>query len=165
MCSWAARAGLLVTVVALSASSVSYVVAKSAAEVDFSDPEKPKLGDDVNAAQWLRDRVLPGELVLRHQPFSAPYIRSGLHMAGPVKVRIERALGAPLERIAKRKALLDDCPDSVQPYLSEGIRWLVVASTERRRFESASAWERMGQAELKESFGNVRIFRLMPTRR
>ncbi len=156
-----ARLGLVALVVLLTATPVTWVtlhVGRVGVE-RFSEQRTPEPPDDVAAAGWLRRHVAPGELVLITPSRNLPYVGYGLPLAGPMSGTV-LTFGPPRDRFDARRALLDQLPRDLQPYLDQGIRWLVLRPGDTRIRGHLPAWREDGRAEQKVEFGRLVIYRL-----
>lgn len=100
---------------------------------------------DDAAVRWLRTHVKPGELVYRRESASLGYALWG----GLPQVWIDwnvPAFGFSPARIASRQRLFQEVPAGPEPYLAEGVRWLVLDAGDAKLKRRAAAWIQAGRA-------------------
>jgi len=155
---WAA---VWMSVGALTAAGLAFPVVfaldlKGIPESLFHKSSQALSPDDVKAVEWLRNRVKPDEVVYRRFPQASGYAQQG----GIAQVWVDRMAarhGFSPERIQGRTALLRALPDDVQPYLREGIRYLVLEPDELVLNRAVVRWIATGQAEAVATFGRLSI--------
>lgn len=161
---WKARLALGALVLALVASGTTYIAARIAIIFHLADPypvEGPvATDDDLAAARWLRRHAASGELVFAPSRSFYPYVQNALQVAWPVS-NFALAFGTPMQRIVERELLFNVKPDIVEPYLAQGLRWLVVEEGSGGWMEDRlDRWLREGSVEEAATFGKLRVYRL-----
>ena len=68
--------------------------------------------------------------------------------------------GFPPAFLDDRERLLRETPAAIDPYLREGVRWVVLAGEDPHFEQIVQAWERQGRAQLAAAFEGVRILEL-----
>lgn len=162
--SWKARLALVVTVLALTASSTSYMAIQIALLLPAGAPEQPEeprpSDDDVAAARWLRRHAVSGELTFAPSRSTYPYLHHSLQVAWPIS-NFSLAFGTPLHRIVERELLFNVKPDIVEPYLAQGLRWLVLEEGSEDWMDArVHQWLQEGKVEPVAAFGTLRVYRL-----
>jgi hypothetical protein len=125
------------------------------------DKKPEPLGpSDVQAASWIRQRIAPGDIVYRSKPKTFGYaIWGGLPQPWPEPS--PEIWGVSPRRIAARRRLLSDLPDSVDAFLAQRIRWLALDRADRRLGMLADGWIEGGRAREAARFGGTRVIELL----
>ncbi len=112
--------------------------------------------DDVDAINWLRPRMAPGELVYRRFPEVSGYAQQA-GLAQPWVDNMVARHGYSAQRIQRRMSLLTNWPSETAPYRAEGLRFLVVGREDVRLQEHTKRWVASGDASVAATFGSLFI--------
>ncbi len=127
------------------------------------DPSPLPSQDDVEAINWLRSRVPPGESVYRNPSIVLAYDHLG-GLAVPYFDSFAYTFGFSRERMSRRAQLLAIPSRDPAPYEAEKIRWFVLDPGDAELSHYADAWINQGLATKEATFGPLRIVRLLPPR-
>lgn len=110
---------------------------------------------------WLRRTGPTDGVIYCSDPlFQRELLFAGLYTAGPAGP-INPQFGVAPARIARRRSLLERLPTRPEPWLAEGVVWMV--TTENAPMADAlRAWVAEGRAEHAAVAGRWNVYRLLP---
>ena len=116
--------------------------------------------DEAQAMSWLRQRIRPGEIVLRNSGDPMSFAQwAGLPQPW-YDPMLEPFGGGPAEQNERREALLAEMPDAPEAYRKEGISWFVVQFDNSRAARLADRWVDQGSAVERVRFGSLHVIEL-----
>jgi hypothetical protein len=117
--------------------------------------------NDAKVMQFLRTRIRPGDVVYRRKQFSDAYAQWG-GLPQPWVDGYATVFGFDARHIRPRQALLRDLPDDPDAYLQQGMRWLVLDSTDSRLTQHTLGWISAGRAREVYRADGLRVVEITP---
>lgn len=104
--------------------------------------------DDARVVEYLRARALPGDVVYRRRKRVAYGYAEWGGLPQIWSDRQMEAFGFPEPDVRRRAQLLSTWPASIEPYRTEGIRWLILDQEDIVLAIHAERWVARGEASI-----------------
>jgi hypothetical protein len=121
-------------------------------------PPRPS-SEHVPVIDWLRRHAQAGDVVYTEKSLAETYAQwSGLPQVHSEATTDD--FGFPPAILEAREQLVNERPDAIEPYLREGVRWIVLDREDSEMERIVGAWESEGRAHQTAGFERIRIVEL-----